>query len=203
MRNKQPEEKSILAKLAIGNIIAIMAIVGLAIIILYRMNDSDTFNQMWARYSTVLCVLGTIGAIAVWNQLKKDKIDGLSLLITLIVLFGVQFLLGIFGKLQISETEQGLYYVFAAVTEELFFRGFILTPVKDSSIHLKIGALFVSGAVFAILHFNYYGDWIMLSIVFISGCILGIVYLQFKSLTVCILAHLILNAIIAFNLLYS
>lgn len=202
MRNKQTST-GLLSNWAIGNLIAVTAILGLGIIIAYRINDVELDNQMWARYALVLLTLGTLGAISVWNQIKKDKIDPLHLLLTLGVLFGIQTLLGIAGRLQISETEQGLYYIFAAVTEELFFRGFILTPVKDFELGpIKIGALIVSAAMFSLLHFNYWSDTMMLVIVFVSGLVLGVLYLQFKSLTVCILAHLLLNAIIAGQLLY-
>lgn len=103
--------------------------------------------------------------------------------------------------------EQAVYFVFAAITEEVFFRGFILsifikldqTKMKFSPVKL-VGVL-VQAIGFAAIHQNYYNNLPMLISVFVGGLMLGFIYLIWEDLTANILGHFIINVIAVQNLL--
>jgi len=103
--------------------------------------------------------------------------------------------------------EQAVYFVFAAITEEVFFRGFILTLfIKLDQTKMKfspqrlVGVL-VQAIGFAAIHQNYYNNLPMLISVFVGGLMLGFVYLIWEDLTANILGHFIINIIAVQNLL--
>ena len=103
--------------------------------------------------------------------------------------------------------EQAVYFVFAAITEEVFFRGFILTIfIKLDQTKMKfspprlVGVL-VQAIGFAAIHQNYYSNLPMLISVFVGGLMLGLVYLIWEDLTANILGHFIINVIAVQNLL--
>jgi len=118
---------------------------------------------------------------------------------------------------------------FAGISEEFFFRGFLLqlfiniskgsgfkqynlgfaNPFdKEKQVSIISFSLFdllglvVSIIAFTFLHFNYYGNPIMLGIVACSGAILGITYLKYQNLTANIIAHLFLNFIVTIQVFY-
>jgi membrane protease YdiL (CAAX protease family) len=103
--------------------------------------------------------------------------------------------------------EQAVYFVFAAITEEVFFRGFILnlfikldqTKMKFSPTRL-VGVL-VQAIGFAAIHQNYYSNLPMLVSVFVGGLMLGFMYLIWEDLTANILGHFIINIIAVQNIL--
>lgn len=103
--------------------------------------------------------------------------------------------------------EQAVYFVFAAITEEVFFRGFILsifikldqTKMKFSP--PKLVGVLVQAIGFAAIHQNYYDNLPMLISVFVGGLMLGFVYLIWEDLTANILGHFIINVIAVQNLL--
>jgi len=73
--------------------------------------------------------------------------------------------------------------VIAPIAEEALMRGFLLSGLRDG--YGTAGALLISAAVFALLHFNAVQTLSAL----VCGFILGLLYLQTGSLLCCILAH--------------
>jgi membrane protease YdiL (CAAX protease family) len=139
----------------------------------------------------------------------------------LLVQFASQF------PITVKDWHRGLAMWFAGVSEELFFRGFILQLFISFS--NRIGAkehtlsfsnpfnkkknveiislssiefigLIVSTVSFTFLHYNYYGNPLLLVIVSLSGLGLGLAYIRYKDLTANILAHMMLNVIVTFNI---
>jgi len=143
--------------------------------------------------------------------------------ITFSVIVLIQFIFQIVPL--VSSTEMALGVVFCAVVEEYFFRGvlmepaFIITkktktkytiwkykkkegkpkkPDKEITI-VEIGTIFLSAAIFAAFHINYYGQPRLLWMVFTGGLWLSFVYWWNKDLTVVILAHFLLNIIFIYQ----
>lgn len=79
----------------------------------------------------------------------------------------------------------------APIVEELFFRKFLLN--KLSIKNKPIIALIVSSICFSIMHIETPNNLIP---TFISGIILGIIYLKTKKIGYCIILHFIVNLII-------
>lgn len=86
------------------------------------------------------------------------------------------------------------FCILAPVIEEILMRGFLLGGLSVS--YGKSSALLVSSALFALLHFS------LAQIVpaFVSGIILGLLYLNTGSLFSCILAHMGYNLISYFTI---
>jgi membrane protease YdiL (CAAX protease family) len=119
----------------------------------------------------VLFVLG-IGAILLgFNDQQKvsDKITSLPAIVLVFAIAG------------------------APLTEELFFRGFLVPRA----------GIFVSAALFGLLHFAY-GSVVEVLGAFLIGLVLGASFRFSRSVTPCILAHMVYNAIsITFISMYS
>lgn len=120
--------------------------------------------------------------------------------------------------LTVRDWHRALAIMFAGPSEELFFRGLLLTPFiiwgkNDTKFKIKnpfggknkywleispseIGGIVLSSIAFMILHINYYGDTVLMITVLGSGVILGLFYQKYKNLTANILAHFVLNFII-------
>ncbi len=79
----------------------------------------------------------------------------------------------------------------APIIEELFYRKFLLD--KLSKKNNQILALIVSSLCFSIMHIETPNNLIP---TFISGIILGIIYLKTKKIGYCIILHFIVNSII-------
>ncbi len=78
----------------------------------------------------------------------------------------------------------------AAVSEELFFRGFLLKLLETKlSVH---GSLFVSALLFALMH-RYLFQFVP---IFLAGLFLGWLLLRTKNLLHPIIAHAVSNAIV-------
>jgi membrane protease YdiL (CAAX protease family) len=84
--------------------------------------------------------------------------------------------------------------LFAPIAEEILMRGYILNGLKN-----KYGAavaVIISALLFAVLHFNFVQT---LSAV-ICGLVLGLLYSKTNSISCCILAHALYNAISFFTI---
>ncbi len=79
----------------------------------------------------------------------------------------------------------------AALTEELIFRGYML-PRLDILFKNKWLSIFVSAFLFGIVHIGY-GDFIRMLFPFIIGTIFGIFYYKYRSLTVLIICHFLMD----------
>jgi len=77
----------------------------------------------------------------------------------------------------------------APLAEEILIRGFILEGLKKN--YSVFTALLISSLLFAVLHFNFVQTLSAL----ICGLILGLLYINTKSLFSCILAHFLYNTI--------
>lgn len=149
-------------------------------------------------------------------KLKPKRFQNLHInsifraLIILLVIRVVQISFGLF-TLTIRDEERALAIVFAAPSEEVFFRGFLLSFViiiaqiapgkkfklpgpgnREISI-IEITGIIISSLLFAYLHTNYFNNLNLLLMVFVSGLFLGFFYWLWRDLTANILAHLFLN----------
>ena len=99
-------------------------------------------------------------------------------------------------RLAISTTEQALYFLFASVCEELFFRGFIIEAITIlDNIATQIMAVIASSFLFALAHINYYGNTIAIASVIVLGTVLAFDYIIFRNITAVIIIHFIINSI--------
>ena len=79
--------------------------------------------------------------------------------------------------------------ILAPMIEEILMRGFLLHGLMVN--YGKIVALFISAALFALLHFNM----VQTLSAFVCGIILGLLYLHTGSILCCMLAHMGYNLI--------
>ncbi|MCI0504080.1 CPBP family intramembrane metalloprotease [Candidatus Micrarchaeota archaeon] len=146
----------------------------------------------------------TFESIGVPGRLRNGIFYGFM---TLSAIFLVLFALGIFAILLGFNDQQkvddkinslpALLLVFAVVgapvTEELFFRGFLAQ---------RYGIL-LSAAFFGLMHFAY-GSTVEVLGAFVIGIVLAASFKLTKSVTPCIIAHMVYNAIsITFMRLFS
>jgi len=139
------------------------------------------------------------------------KIDSNVLLRSVIILFVIEVIQITlqFVPLTIRDEEFALAIIFSAPSEELFFRGILisvfiqmgkhskgvhLTKKKEIS-YMEIIGIGLSAVAFAGLHINYYNDVRIMLSVFIGGLALGFLFWWWRDLTACILGHLLLNII--------
>ena len=81
--------------------------------------------------------------------------------------------------------------LFVPFIEEMFFRGYLLTRLSKGLGSLE--SIIASSVVFALMH-GHAGLWVP---VFISSCLISILYLKSKSLYPCILCHGLQNAVVS------
>jgi len=94
--------------------------------------------------------------------------------------------------------ETKLFYVTAAVSEELFFRYYIQTKLEQSLPYIKTLSIPVTSLLFTVYHFAVYGTNIyLLYAVFFSSLILCSIYYLTKRLSVPIIVHMLANLIAA------
>lgn len=93
-----------------------------------------------------------------------------------------------------------LYALFVSITEEIFFRGFLITPflVKkyNSNLHSIITiflSLLLQSIIWTLLHINYYRDLTQLIPIFASGILFSIIYIYTKKIKYTIVLHIIGN----------
>jgi membrane protease YdiL (CAAX protease family) len=84
------------------------------------------------------------------------------------------------------------YALFPAVTEELFFRGIILKRLRNN--YTKEKALVVSSLLFGLMHMN---PWQAL-LAAISGLFFGWIYMEFKTIWLCMFMHAYNNIMASF-----
>ena len=88
--------------------------------------------------------------------------------------------------------------VTAPVSEEFFFRGFMLEGLWRSRLG-RIGAVIITAAVWAGIHVQY--DWHGILMIFFGGLILGMARLKTGSLWLCVILHSIQNLIATVEML--
>jgi membrane protease YdiL (CAAX protease family) len=123
-------------------------------------------------------------------------------MIVLVVLCIQKFITQLGAILSVSQVELFFYYIFGAICEELFFRGFvfrILLGNKNNYIRLIAGTI-VSTVGFVLIHVSYYNSSLKLAIVAVSGAILCVLYWWWKDLLANVVAHAFINLIVAITL---
>lgn len=161
-----------------------------------------------------LALLGLVGTQLVAEQSiipnrgewrKVSMMTGIRGFIIALLGMGIQLISQVVYSFTLLE--QAVYFMFSAISEELFFRGFILglaiklDPMSEKFTPTKIFGVVVQAVGFTAIHQNYYHDFPMLLSVFIGGLMLGLVYLIWEDLTANILGHFILNVIAVQSLL--
>ena len=107
-------------------------------------------------------------------------------------------------QFQVAGVAVFLFYIFAAITEELFFRGAIIMVLQTILYKiLKLPAMpiinficaFVSASVFLMAHTHYLGDIPLMLITFMGGFLQSYIFIQQKSLLSPIISHVVINAV--------
>jgi membrane protease YdiL (CAAX protease family) len=162
-------------------------------------------ERLWAMFAflhmTYAICGGIIAPLLFTGTLNATrKIEGISVVRALIIFFAIIFYSGIVWSLSISATDKHLYHIFSAVSEELFYRGFLLNAFeralfkKCGKMAIWIGAI-ISSVIFMLGHYSYWGDPIKLLIVLGAGFVLCIFYILWKDLDANIGGHLFNNII--------
>ena len=146
-------------------------------------------NEAWGQFALlqcILCLIGTLGSTYVlfgtpipsFKALKPETLTN-AIYITI---FSIVIQVVVSLPFQISDTERALYYIFVAVSEEMFFRAFIL----NIGVKYKVAPIlniFLSSLLFTGFHINYYADFEKLIGVFCGGLMLGFIYLEWNDIT--------------------
>lgn len=85
-----------------------------------------------------------------------------------------------------------LLVIFAPLSEELLFRGFIYGGLAQSRIG-PIGAILITSAIWTVIHVQY--TWIIMTQIFIYGVVFGVVRWKSGSLWPSMVAHGVVNLI--------
>ncbi len=78
----------------------------------------------------------------------------------------------------------------APLFEEIFFRGFLFTGIRQSALG-PVGAVLITSATWAAIHVQY--DLYDIATIFVFGLILGVAVLRSRSLLVPVLLHSLMN----------
>lgn len=82
--------------------------------------------------------------------------------------------------------------VMAPIFEEIFFRGFMFSGIKESRLGAR-GAIIITALTWSVIHFQY--DLYTIATIFVLGIVLGIARLRTNSLYITIAMHATVNAI--------
>ena len=146
------------------------------------------------------------------NNIKYfKKISNITVGTSIFLLLIISFFYFLFKGLILLSVDIAyiIFTISAATSEELFFRGFLLTYFRKIDLQLNrklnindyslsyiaiIGIIF-SSMLFSILHINYYDDNQMMLILFLSGIIFGLAFWITDDITSCIIVHTTINLI--------
>ena len=182
--------------LRIGQVLSIIAIASLLML-------SLSLDDLASRWALMQAILGLIGLVFVWHTFPDERIHAMGFLIALLLLLVVQIVTAWQTTLTLTDDRMALYFVLVAITEELFFRGVLITPaIKSGNELVKWNAVFLSTIAFTFIHFNYWGDISRLAMVALSGIVLGFIYIKWESISLNILAHLFINILAVGSVMY-
>jgi membrane protease YdiL (CAAX protease family) len=186
----------------------LVIITALVMFVLFLLHFQIEEDRPWATYTVMMltfAVSGYLGTqITFQRPIGKVKYQiELKTTVRGTIILGSLFLIQLISNLVLSFTtvEQALYYVFAAVAEEVFFRVFLLSVAIrlmkqwDLPPMTKHVSNVVQATAFAAIHQNYYHNFPMLVSVFFGGILLGYFFLWWRDPTANILAHFVLNVI--------
>lgn len=180
----------------------IMFAIGLA-----HINDVDAYGKAWGQFALLqatFCIVGYVGKQQIDhqplfpNKQQRKPINSDTGLRAIIIAFAAKVVQTITSyALAINIQEQALYYLFASVAEEIFFRMFLISAItkKNNSVGMQTVAVVVQASIFAAMHQNYWGSPDILLGVFIGGILLGVFYLMWHDITANIFGHFLLNFI--------
>jgi len=183
--------------------------------------STDTFEQEFGQKAIMEGCFALVGLLFIdvirGNKFKLKpefrKYEFNSLwrgAIILAVLWGTQ-MITYFLPMTVSDPQMALAITFASICEEIFFRGFVLTlfikageidrnkinlpfTKRDISV-IEIAGIIISSVAFAGIHTNYYNQPSLLIALFLSGVIIGFMFVIWEDLTACIFGHFLLNFI--------
>ena len=189
-------------------------------------NDPDPSNRTFGLLTLLesgFCLLSLLFTDAIrghgmfpkpFRSISKFLVERTILIF--IVIAGIQFIF-IVIPFKIKTGEMALAVIFASISEELFFRGFIISffisigynspnkirlTKKRSISSIEIIGIFLSSLSFALIHINYYGDISIMLTVFIGGLWLSIMFWWTRDLTSVMLAHFLLNFIVSIQTIW-
>lgn len=185
-------------------------------------NSPDAISVAFAEYSFLLCGFGIAGfftidyfdnrKINIYPE-KFPKFDPVRFLVAVTVLFMpalfIDYFLKITMRYALTDIDLVLYYLFAGVCEEAFFRGCVLNGIigiatkkgKKPHFMVIIVALIVSSVAFMAVHLEVYGsDPTMLLSTLLGGFLLGGGYLIFRDMGANMSAHTLKNVVGYINL---
>lgn len=185
-------------------------------------NSSDELSVSFAEYSFLLAGFGIMGFFVIdyfdnreinlkpkmFNEFDTTKfimVTGALFFISVVI----DFVMKLTIRYALTDLDQVLYYVFAGVCEEAFFRACIINGIiglttkkgEKPSFLIIITALIISSVSFMACHLTVYGSNMpMLMSTLFGGFILGIFYLVFRDIGANMSAHSIKNAFGYINL---
>jgi len=183
-------------------------------ILLHYRDDDKTFmlqNAFFLSFtSTVFVLLPKIKRVEPRDLGGWNKI-ALSIIICTTIVLMIQAIIGYFLKARIYliyDIEIYLFYINAAISEEFFYRVFIINIIFILAEHvkqlrnnqqlIKIIAIFTSATIFSLSHLRvYFSIPLMLLSTFLGGLTLSTFYVYTRNPLVPIIAHVINNAIAA------
>lgn len=183
---------------------------------LYLVHRSIPEDAGWVRYTIYMMIFASTGLIFTqlwygqppipmdWKNGFRPLVgpngnieDGLNSGLRAAIIYIASIITQLFSKtvLSFSSEEQKIYFVMAAVAEELFFRVMILSGLLKfrSDWATKLIANAVQTAFFVAIHQNYYNNPPMLLSVALGGFILGLFFIWWRDPTANVLAHFFLN----------
>jgi len=214
------EDQSTLQLLPETSILLFMCISITAFESLYHWNDSDATGRLFAQQNLLplaFCLI-TLSLI-LFRKLKfttnYEKFGGririlAESIVVIITIFLIQFTIAYFVKLEkyaVSQIEIYFFFLNMAIAEEFFFRGFIITVLKNlikaSSIKTialiaisieNVVAILISSTSFSLSHFGVYGsEPLLLLSTFVSGIVFSIAFIISNNLDSCLAGHLANN----------
>ena len=144
----------------------------------------------------------TVKEVGGWGRMLSQFV------ITLVAIFAVQFIIAMLmsaKQYSITSLEVYLFVMNAAISEEMFFRAFlipmlelVLRPIiPDKNIRFILLVL-LGATFFTVAHYLVYGtSQLMLLDVFLAGCIFSTMFLLTFNLFAVTMAHLVNNIIFA------
>lgn len=162
-------------------------------------------ERQWAMFAflhmTYALVGGVVAPMLFTGSIKPTaRLDPMTFLKAGVIFISIIFYQKFIFSLSITGTDRMFYHIFSAVSEETFYRGFLINAIERVLIQ-KLGKIAVwigvvlSGLLFAAGHVSYWGDPVKMLIVLGAGLILGMFYVIWRDLTANIAGHLFNNLI--------
>jgi len=178
--------------------------------------DVDTYGRSWGRYALGHACMGLVGMVGIRLTSKQNGLfpkfrkinigSSIITMATMLILLTIIQVISAKVVLEVTATEEALYSVFSAVTEELFFRATIcyvlVFPIFREDLYsqgnilkgnlkkkgkrnpaviiVKFSVSVLAGVLFGISHKNYYGTS-MIYAVTISGVIMCLWFSFFSA----------------------